>query len=144
MGIFQQKYIREQENLASSEHDLWIAVLSKAAHDAIYGSDWREAKLALNWFKDMGAGFREVCGYAGRDPIYVHKKMRVPIAKREAHMHMIRNGGRLYVEQTRQLPKQHRSHYRGTGTRKLGRPRKKDSKMVLRGRKGGRPRLYAI
>ena len=62
--IFQQKYITEQEDTTSPEHYLWISVLSKAAHDAIYGSDWREAKKAINWFKDMGTGFKEVCSYA--------------------------------------------------------------------------------
>ena len=51
MGIFQQKYIKEAEPIQSSEHDLWTAVLSKAAHDAIYSSDWREAKKAISWFK---------------------------------------------------------------------------------------------
>tara|TARA_R110002020_G_scaffold113382_1_gene260799 strand:- start:223 stop:663 length:441 start_codon:yes stop_codon:yes gene_type:complete len=146
MNIFQQKILTEQEDTTSSEHELWIAVLSKAAHDAIYGSDWREAKIALNWFKDMGTGFREVCNYAGRDPVYVHKKMMTPIAKREAHMQMVQNGGRYYVKATLQPPKQHHSHYRGTNRRfhkKRGRPRKNPT-MVARGSKGGRPRLYAV
>ena len=89
-GIYAQKTLSEINESGTSEHELWVAVLSKAAHDAIYGSDWREA---------------------------------LPIKRREAHMSMIRNGGRLYVAETRQLPKQHRSHYRGTGTRKRGRPR---------------------
>ena len=48
MGIFQQKYITEQEDTTSPEHYLWISVLSKAAHDAIYGSEWREAKKAIS------------------------------------------------------------------------------------------------
>ena len=143
-GIYAQKTLSEIDESGTSEHDLWIAVLSKAAHDAIYSSDWRESRLAISWFKTGGFNFRTVCEYAGREPEYVHRAMELPIKRREAHMSMIRNGQRLYVAETRQLPKQHRSHYRGTGTRKRGRPRKKDSTMVLRGSKGGRPRLYDL
>jgi len=155
---YQQKFITEAEEPLSSEHDLWIAVLSKAAHDALYGSDWREARLALAWFKDMGVGFREVCGYAGRDPYYVYKHMQASIKEREQHMEMVRNGGRYYVKETKQLAKQYHSRYRSTNTTKpaakrRGRPplkwkcgvqKTKDPIMSARGRKGGRPRLYAV
>ena len=156
-GIFQQNFITEKEDTTSPEHYLWTSVLSKAAHDAIYGSDWREAKLAIAWFKGMDAGFKEVCGYVGKDPYYVYKKMRKPIAKREQHMNMVRNGGRLYVEETLQPAKQYHSYYRSTNATKKpgkrrGRPphkwrcgtQKKDPKMVLRGSKGGRPKLYVV
>jgi hypothetical protein len=158
--IFDQKYQTETEDTTSSEHYLWISVLSKAAHDAIYGSDWREAKLAISWFKNMGAGFKEVCGYAGKDPNYVYRKMQKPIEARERHMKMIRNGTRFYVEETIKPLIQHRSHYRGTGPRKRGSykkrkkhlmgnayykaKREKDLRMVVRGSKGGRPRLYDL
>ena len=122
-GIYTQKSLPEVNESGTSEHDLWVAVLSKAAHDAIYASDWRESLQAIAWFKSGGFNFRTVCGYAGRDPEYVHRAMELPIKRREAHMSMIRNGGRLYVAETKQLPKQHRSHYRGAGTRGRGRPR---------------------
>jgi|TARA_R110002020_G_scaffold124805_2_gene281937 hypothetical protein len=159
MGIFQQKYTTEQEDTTTPEHYLWVSVLSKAAHDAIYSSDWREAKLAIAWFKGMSVGFREVCSYAGKDPYYVHKRMIVPIAKREAHMEMICNGGRYYVKETLQPPKQYHSYYRAKMNSKIRGPykkrkrpphkwrcgaQKKDLKMVLRGSKGGRPRLYVV
>ena len=132
MGIFQQKYQSEQEDTVTSEHDLWTAVLSKAAHDAIYSSNWRESKLAIAWFKGNGQGFKEVCSYAGRDASYIYKNMEEAIAKREQHMEMVRNGGRYYVKETLQLPKQHRSHYRSTN----------DTKPP--GRKRGRPKLYVV
>jgi hypothetical protein len=123
-----QQFVTEQEDTTSPEHYLWTSVLSKAAHDAIYCSDWKEAKLAMAWFNDMGAGFKEVCGYAGKDPFYVHKKMIAPIAHRKAHMKMIRNGARYYVEETTPPETQHHSYYRGTNTttragRKRGRPK---------------------
>jgi|TARA_R110002074_G_scaffold8225_7_gene34373 hypothetical protein len=154
MGIFQQKYIKEAEPIQSSEHDLWTAVLSKAAHDAIYSSDWREAKKAISWFKSNRKDFKEVCQLANRDPAYVYRHMLDPIAKREAHMKMIRNGGRYYVKETEPPPKQHHSHYRGTGPKIKSKhlmgnsyykaKREKNLKMVLRGSKGGRPKLYGI
>ena len=81
-----QKYLTEAEDTTTPEHYLWTSVLSKAAHDAIYGSDWREAKSAIAWFKEMGKGFKEVCELAGRDPSSVHRKMQSPIEKRETHM----------------------------------------------------------
>ena len=158
MGIFQQKYITEATDNRSPQHTLWISVLSKAAHDAIYGSDWTEAKLAISWFKGMGMGFRDVCSYAGKDPKYVYQRMEKPIADREAHMEMVRNGQRLYVKDTVQPETRHRSHYRGAGPRKRGSykkkkkhlmgnsyykaKREKNLRMVLQGRKGGRPRMY--
>ena len=159
MGIFQQKYITEAEDTTSPEHTLWISVLSKAAHHAIYGSDWREAKIAINWFKGMSAGFKEVCSYAGKDPHYVHRRMQKPIAERESHMNMVRNGGRYYVEETKKLPTQHHAYYRarsgvtrGPYKKRKGKPpqrwrcgtQKKDIRYVMRGSKGGRPRLYGV
>ena len=153
--IYQQKFVTEQVDTTSPEHYLWNSVLSKAAHDAIYSSDWREAKLAIAWFKGKGAGFKEVCQYAGRDPNYVYTKMLLPIARREAHMEMTRNGSRLYVKETKKLPTQFHSYYRSMNIikgprRKRGRPKgtkiygnkPKDLRMVLQGKKGGRPRMY--
>ena len=157
MGIFQQKYITEPLDDVTPEHCLWISVLSKAAHDAIYSSDWRESKLAIAWFKGMGSGFREVCELAGKNPQYVHTKMQKAIREREADMEMVRNGQRYYVKTTKIFP-QHHSHYRARvkGSRGPYKKRKKhlmgnayykakrekDLRMVLQGRKGGRPRMY--
>ena len=76
---------------ATPEHDLWVTVLSKAAHDALYCTDWRESRIAIAWFKAGGFNFRKVCEYAGRDPSYVHKVMKLPIQKRENEMNGKRN-----------------------------------------------------
>ena len=157
-GTFQSKHITEKEDTTTPEHYLWTSVLSKAAHDAIYGSDWREAKLAIAWFKGMGSGFKEVCELAGKDPNYVHTKMLLPIAKRENHMEMVRTGQRFYVKETKPLATKYHSYYRSTNAtrsqgKKRGRPphkwrcgaqKTKDRKMVLRGMKGGRPKLYVV
>ena len=118
MGIFTQKFTTERGDHTSPEHYLWTSVLSKAAHDAMYSSDWREARLAISWFKGKGAGFREVCELAGKDPNYVYTRMMKVIVGRENNMEAIRSGAK-----------------------KRGRP-KKNMRMVLQGSKGGRPRLY--
>jgi len=85
-GIFTQKFIHEGAQTKSPEHDLWVSVLCKAAHDAIYCTDWREARLAIAWFKSGNYNFRKVCEYAGRDHEYVHRVMELPIKRREKEM----------------------------------------------------------
>ena len=68
------------------EHDLWTCVLSKAAHDALYCTDWRESRMAISWFKTGGFNFRTVCELAGREHEYVQRVMHRPIKKREQEM----------------------------------------------------------
>ena len=154
MGIFKQKFTTEGEDLTSPEHYLWTSVLSKAAHDAMYSSDWREARLAISWFKGKGIGFKQVCELAGRDPNYVYARMMKAIVDRESNMEAVRSGAKLYVKNKPTScstgVKVFHSYYRGLGrhrkpqriAKKRGRPKKKDMKMVFRGSKGGRPRLY--
>jgi len=62
---------------------LWSAVLSKAADDALYSSDFREAMLAIGWFEGEGRDFRYVCQLAGRDPNYVLKKILKQVIERK-------------------------------------------------------------
>ena len=85
-GIYAQKFTNEVDESGTAEHDLWVSVLSKAAHDAIYSTDWREARLAIAWFKAGNYNFRKVCEYAGREPAYVHRVMELPIKRREKEM----------------------------------------------------------
>ena len=85
-GIFSQKSLAEIKEEGTPEHELWVTVLSKAAHDALYCSDWRESRLAISWFKTGGANFKKVSEYAGREPDYVHKMMELPIKRREKEM----------------------------------------------------------
>ena len=81
-----QYLTREINEAGTPEHDLWTCVLSKAAHDAIYCTDWRESRMAISWFKAGGFNFRKVCELAGRDPAYVHRVMELPIKRREKEM----------------------------------------------------------
>ena len=85
-GIYAQKFTSEVDESGTAEHDLWVSVLCKAAHDAIFCSDLRESRLAISWFKSGGFNFRTVCGYAGRDPEYVHRVMELPIKRREKEL----------------------------------------------------------
>jgi len=85
-GIFSQSFTTEIREEGTAEHDLWVSVLSKAAHDAIYCTDWRESRIAISWFKTGGFNFRKVCEYAGREPEYVHRMMELPIKRREKEM----------------------------------------------------------
>ena len=168
MTIFDQKHATEGENnILSPEHHLWVSVLTKAAHDALYSSDWRESKLAMEWFKSKNANFRKVCEYAGKNPQYVYQKMIKKIEKREGHIQAVRSGNKLYVKDTSGSKKEGKvfhSYYRTPNNvsklphRKRGRPRKKhltgnsyykerrkkDPIAVMRGSKGGRPRLYLV
>ena len=84
--IFAQKSLPEINEGGTPEHDLWVSVLTKAAHDAIHCTDWRESRAAISWFKTGGFNFRTVCEYAGRDPQYVHRVMELPIKLREQEM----------------------------------------------------------
>jgi len=84
--LYTPSFTSEADEAGTAEHDLWVTVLSKAAHDAIYCTDRRESLSAISWFKAAGFNFRIVCEYAGRDPEYVHKVMQLPIKRREKEM----------------------------------------------------------
>ncbi len=156
MAKFQQKYERTESTLPRTpEQELWVSVLSKAAHDAIYSSDWREARLAMAWFQDKKLDFKNVCTYAGFDADYVYWKMQSPIKKREQNMEWVRSGNRYYVKDNVGLPRGgivYHSHYRHGVKRgpykkkkkpgKVGRPKIKDPYYVKIGKLGGRPRMY--
>ena len=160
MAIFDQKHTTEKEDTVSAEHYLWVSVLAKAAHDALYSSDWRESRIAIEWFKRKSYNFYKVCEFAGKDPAYVYQKIINQILEREREMEAVRSGNRMYVKNNPKF--NFHSHYRGGSlyNRRVGvkrgkyktkpklkvvsPPRKKNSLAVLRGRKGGRPRLYVV
>ena len=160
MAKFQQKYATEQEDTTTPEHYLWTSVLSKAAHDALYSSDWFESRQAISWFKSQRADFKEVCELAGKDPNYVYTHIIKKIKDREAHMQWIRTGQRYYVKDNQGLCRGgivYHSHYRqgmkrgpykkkkkhltGNAYYKAKR-QKKDPYYVKIGKLGGRPRMY--
>jgi len=164
MGKFQQKYITDDASkIDAPEKDLWIAVLTRAVIDACKGPPaldmTRQANIchqshykynrdqARHFFLQGGFHFRQICEMAGRDPTYVQQKIRKIILRNK--------GWNVDVPIT--------SHYRQGPQRKRGRPRgekyrkthpagntyykakrEKNMRAVLRGSKGGRPRLYVV
>ena len=153
MAKFKQKYEQTESNQSRTpEQQLWISVLTKAADDAIYTSDWLEARKAIAWFRSNNKEFKEVCQYAGFNPDYVAGKMERPLNEREQHMECVRSGVRLYVKGKR--PTIYHSHYRLgkkrgkykkkhlTGNAYYKAKREKDPHYVKIGKLGGRPRMY--
>ena len=154
MAKFQQKFEKTESNQPRTpEKDLWISVLSKAAHDAIYTSEWTESKNAIKWFRSGSQDFKQVCEMAGYDADYVAWKMLKPITDRESHMEAVRSGNRLYVKAPRKIIMYH-SHYRLgkkrgpyekkhlSGNSYYAAKRKKNPNYVKMGKLGGRPRMY--
>ena len=109
MTIFDRKTGTEIEELNSPEHELWVCVLSKAAHDALYSSDWWQSRLAIEWFKGKGRDFADVCKNAGKNPDYVHRKMIKQIIEREEMMRSVRKGSRLCVKPRYESKRKRRS-----------------------------------
>ena len=126
------------------ERSLWVAVLSRAALDACKGPPMLNMDLKCNrshqniytydrdqarhFFLEGGYHFRLICELAGRNPDYIQQKIRKVLLRK--------NGWNVDVPIT--------SHYRQGPKRKQRKPRKKDLRYVIRGSKGGRPKLYGI
>jgi len=128
------------------EKDLWVAVLTRAALDAVKGPPnldmSRRANIshknywnfnqhqARHFFLEGGSHFNLICELAGRNPTYVQQRVRKIILRKE--------GWNVDVPIN--------SHYRSGRGRKRGRPRKKkltgNSYYAAMGKKGGRPRMY--
>jgi len=147
--------INTDDKVNLPEKDLWVAVLCRAALDACKEPPMLNMALKANrshqnhytydrdqarhFFMKGGSHFNLICEMAGRNPEYVQEKIRKIILRK--------NGWNVDVPITphyRQGPK--RGSKRGRYKPKLrgvGRPRK-DSTMVVRGSKGGRPRLYVV
>ena len=159
MAKFKQKFEQTDSNQPQTpEGYLWVSVLSKAAHDAIYTSDWLEARKAIAWFKSNNKDFRDVCELAGLNPQYVYWKMLKPISNREQHMEYIKTGQRYYIKNNQGLCRGgmvYHSHYRQgkkrgpykkkkhlTGNAYYKAKREKDPHYVKMGKRGGRPRMY--
>ena len=114
----------DPERVALPEEGLWVAVLARAALDAVKGAPKlnmnRRANIphknqytynrdqARHFFLTGGSHFDEVCEMAGRNPEYVKQKARKVILRL--------NGWNVDVPIT--------SHYRQGPKRKRGRPKK--------------------
>ena len=84
MAKYQIKTLRTNETRKHGVDELWIAVLARAAEDALkvdeYDNDL-DRRAARHWFRSYSTNFRLVCELAGRNPSYVHEKMLQQIGK---------------------------------------------------------------
>ena len=118
------------------EERLFVAVLSQAAHDAFsVHVEKFDREAARAFFMNNGRRFKIICEMAGREPQYVHEKIRKRILKA--------NGWNLdeSLRKTyRQRKKRKKKHLTGNAyyAAKAG----KNFYYQGMGAKGGRPRLY--
>ena len=150
----------DDDRVTLPEKDLWVAVLTRAVLDACKGPPdldmSRPANIthqhhyhyardqARHFFKEGGYHFRLICEMAGRNPEYVQNKIRKVLLRK--------NGWNVDVPITSHYRRSEASTKRKRGrpkkkyraVRPVGRPRKKDMSHVIRGSKGGRPRLYGV
>ena len=109
------------------EERLFIAVLSQAAHDAFsthVGKLERDAARAF--FMNNSRRFRDICEYAGREPQYVHEKVRSRILKANG-WNLDKSMRRTYQHRKRKYKKKHLSG---------------NAYYATMGKKGSRPRIY--
>ena len=125
-NIFDQNYNQDQEyKIDTPEQTLWVAVLCRAALDAVKGAPKLDMLSRANvshknyytynrdqarhFFLNGGWDFKIICEMAGRNPIYVQQKIRQMILRK--------NGWNVDVPIT--------SHYRQGPKKGRGRPKKK-------------------
>ena len=114
----------DDDRVTLPEKDLWVAVLTRAAVDALKRPPQLDMSRVANiphknqykynrdqarhFFLEGGFHFNEICEMAGRNPQYVRDKVRKSILRH--------NGWNVDVPIT--------SHYRQGPKRKRGRPKK--------------------
>jgi len=97
-GTANSNAIQLQGRRKEPEELLWIAVLSKAADDALFTTDYREALLAINWFEGGGRDFRHVCQLANRDHNYVIRKILELVRERKRKIKEWEDGIRQRID----------------------------------------------
>ena len=117
------------------EEKLFIAILCQAAHDAFSTHVGRlERDAARAFFMNKSKRFRDICEGAGREPQYVHEKIREKILKA--------NGWNMdeSIRKTYRQKKHRKKHL--TGNAYYAAKAKKNFYYEGMGAKGGRPRIW--
>ena len=125
-----------------SEERLFIAVLSQAAHDAFsthVGKLERDAARAF--FMNKGKRFRDICELAGREPQYVHEKIRKKILKANG-WNMDESLRKMYRQSSSRKKRGRYKKKHLTGNAYYAAKEKKNFYYEGIGKKGGRPRIY--
>ena len=124
------------------EERLFIAVLSQAAHDAFsthVGKLERDAARAF--FMNKGRRFRDICELAGREPQYVHEKVRSKILKANG-WNMDESMRNMYRQSSIRKKRGRYKKKHLTGNAYYAAKEKKNFYYEGIGKKGGRPRMY--
>ena len=124
------------------EEKLFIAVLSQAAHDAFsthVGKLERDAARAF--FMNKGKRFRNICELAGREPQYVHEKVRSKILKANG-WNMDESLRNMYRQSSARRKRGRYKKKHLTGNAYYAAKEKKNFYYEGIGKKGGRPRIY--
>ena len=121
------------------EERLFIAVLSQAAHDVFSKHVGRlEREAARAFFMNNSRWFKDICELAGREPQYVHEKVRKRILK--ANGWNLDESMRKMYRQRKKRGKYKKKHL--TGNAYYAAKGKKNFYYSGMGAKGGRPRIY--
>ena len=124
------------------EEKLFIAVLSQAAHDAFsthVGKLERDAARAF--FMNKGKRFRDICDLAGKEPQYVHEKVRSKILKANG-WNMDESMRKMYRQSSVRKKRGRYKKKHLTGNAYYAAKEKKNFYYEGIGKKGGRPRIY--
>ena len=124
------------------EEKLFTAVLSQAAHDAFsthVGKIDRDAARAF--FMNNNKRFRIICELAGREPQYVHEKVRSKILKANG-WNLDESMRNMYRQSSirKKRGKYKKKHL--TGNAYYAAKTTKNFYYESIGKKGGRPRMY--
>ena len=124
------------------EEKLFTAVLTQAAHDAFsthVGKLERDAARAF--FMNKGKRFRDICDLAGREPQYVHEKVRSKILKANG-WNMDESVRNMYRQSSARKKRGRYKKKHLTGNAYYAAKEKKNFYYEGIGKKGGRPRMY--
>ena len=124
------------------EEKLFTAVLSQAAHDAFsthVGKLERDAARAF--FMNKGKRFRDICDLAGREPQYVHEKVRSRILKANG-WNLDESMRKMYRQSSARRKRGRYKKKHLTGNAYYAAKEKKNFYYEGIGKKGGRPRMY--
>ena len=121
------------------EERLFIAVLSQAAHDVFSKHVGRlEREAARAFFMNNSRWFKDICELAGREPQYVHEKVRNRILR--ANGWNLDESMRKTYRHKKRIRKYKKKHL--TGNAYYAAKGTKNFYYSGMGAKGGRPRIY--
>jgi len=109
MANIQIKTLRTNETRKHGVDELWIAVLARAAEDALKSEEQDrdcQRRIAQQWFRSYSSDFRLVCELAGRNARYVREKMLKRIGEdKDLHKPTVRHEAKAEKETALKMKK---------------------------------------